>query len=120
MNITLDKHSISKNSRPLKICQEISCNHCGNLKLAKKIIKEAKLQGADFVKFQTYQPENMTSEIRKQNFKKIDKGLWKGKKLWDLYDKAKTPFSWQKELFQYAKKLKDIRICKHSLTTRTL
>ena len=104
MNITLDKHSISKNSRPLLIA-EISCNHCGNLKLAKKIIKEAKLQGADFVKFQTYQPENMTLKSENKIFK-IDKGLWKGKKLWDLYDKAKTPFSWQKELFQYAKKIK--------------
>ena len=104
MNITLDKHTVSKNSRPLLIA-EISCNHCGSLKLAKKIIKEAKLQGADFVKFQTYQPENMTLKSENKIFK-INKGLWKGKKLWDLYDKAQTPFSWQKELFQYAKKIK--------------
>ena len=33
-------------------------------------------------------------------------GLWKGKKLWELYDKAKTPFSWQKDLFEYTKKKK--------------
>ena len=36
---------------------------------------------------------------------KIKKGLWKGYKLWDLYNKAQTPFEWHKELFNYAKKL---------------
>lgn len=104
MKIILDKHIISKNSRPLLIA-EISCNHCGSLKLAKKIIKEAKIQGADFVKFQTYEPKTMTLKSKNKIFR-IDKGLWKGKELWDLYDKAKTPFKWQKELFQYAKKIK--------------
>lgn len=103
MKINLDKYLITKNSRPLLIA-EISCNHCGSLKLAKKIIKEAKLRGADFVKFQTYEPETMTLKSEKKIFK-INKGLWKGKKLWDLYDKAKTPFEWQKKLFAYAKKL---------------
>jgi len=104
MKINLDKFVISKKSRPLLIA-EISCNHCGSLKLAKRIIKEAKKQGADFVKFQTYEPKNMTLKSNKRIFK-IDKGLWKGKKLWDLYNKAKTPFSWQKDLFQYARKIK--------------
>ena len=104
MKIILDKHIVNKNSRPLMIA-EISCNHCGSIKLAKKIIKEAKLRGADFVKFQTYEPETMTLKSENKIFK-INKGLWKGKKLWDLYDKAKTPFDWQKELFAYAKKIK--------------
>ena len=103
MKINLDKYLITKSSRPLLIA-EISCNHCGSLKLAKKIIKEAKFRGADFVKFQTYEPKTMTLKSEKKIFK-INKGLWKGKKLWDLYDKAKTPFDWQKKLFEYAKKL---------------
>jgi len=103
MNIILDKHIVTNNSRPLLIA-EISCNHCGKLNLAKKIIKEAKFRGADFVKFQTYEPETMTLKSKRAIFK-IKKGLWKGKRLWDLYDKAKTPFSWQKDLFGYAKKI---------------
>ena len=37
---------------------------------------------------------------------RIRGGLWKGKRLWDLYEKAQTPFEWHKELFNYAKKLK--------------
>jgi pseudaminic acid synthase len=37
---------------------------------------------------------------------KIRGGLWNGKTLWNLYEKAQTPFEWHKELFNYAKKLK--------------
>ena len=94
MNIALDRYLITKKSRPLLVA-ELSCNHCGSLILAKKIIKEAKMQGADLIKFQTYEPETMTLKSEKSVFK-IKKGLWKNKKLWELYDKAKTPFSWQK------------------------
>ena len=31
--------------------------------------------------------------------------MWRGYSLWDLYNKAHTPLSWHKELFDYAKKL---------------
>ena len=103
MKFNLGKFKISDNSRPLLIA-EISCNHCGSLKKAKKIILEAKRQGADLVKFQTYEANSMTLKSDKEIFK-IQKGIWKGKKLWDLYNKAKTPFSWQEKLFEYAKKI---------------
>ena len=86
MIFNLGKFKISKNSRPLLIA-EISCNHCGSLKKAKKIIHEAKKQGADLVKFQTYEANSMTINSNKKIFK-IKKGIWKGKKLWDLYNKA--------------------------------
>ena len=68
MKINLDKYLITKSSRPLLIA-EISCNHCGSLKLAKKIIKEAKFRGADFVKFQTYEPKTMTLKSEKKFLK---------------------------------------------------
>ena len=103
MLFNLGKFKISKNSRPLLIA-EISCNHCGSLEKAKKIILEAKKQGADLVKFQTYEASSMTVNSDRNIFK-IQQGIWKGKKLWDLYNEAKTPFSWQKELFKYAKKV---------------
>ena len=84
---------------------EISANHNGSLSNAKKLIKTAKLSGADYVKLQTYEPHTMTIKSKKKYFK-INDGLWKGKTLWDLYDKAKTPFSWQKKLFDYSRKIK--------------
>ena len=83
---------------------EISANHCGNFKLAKKLIKCAKINGADAVKLQTYTPDTMTINSNKKYFI-IKEGLWKGYNLWDLYDKAQTPLKWHKELFKYGKSL---------------
>lgn len=83
---------------------EISANHNGDFKQATRLVKLAKESGADAVKIQTYTPDSMTLNSNK-NFFKIKKGLWKGYKLWDLYNDAKTPYKWHKKLFQYAKKL---------------
>jgi pseudaminic acid synthase len=100
---------ITKN--PLKntpfFVAEISANHNGSLLHAKKLIKIAKKYGADAVKLQTYTPDTLTIKCDKPDFK-IRGGLWNGKTLWDLYEKAQTPFKWHKELFDYAKKLKII------------
>ncbi len=83
---------------------EISANHCGNFKLAKKLIKCAKTNGANAVKLQTFTPDTMTINSNKKYFK-IKQGLWKGYNLWDLYNKAQTPLKWHKELFRYGKSL---------------
>ena len=79
---------------------EISANHCGDFNLAKRLIKCAKLNGADAVKLQTYTPDTMTVKSNKKYFK-IKNGLWKGYQLWDLYNKAQTPLHWHKDLFKY-------------------
>ena len=83
---------------------ELSANHNGSLERAKKLIKCAKVNGASAIKLQTYTAETMTFNSNKKIFK-IKEGLWKGYKLWDLYNKAKTPYKWHPELFKYAKKL---------------
>ena len=100
---------ISKN--PIKktpfFIAEISANHNGSILHAKKLIEIAKKYGADAVKLQTYTPDTLTIKSNKPDFK-IRSGLWNGKTLWDLYEKAQTPFEWHKELFDWAKKLKII------------
>lgn len=83
---------------------EISANHSGNLKKALKIIKEAKENGANAVKIQTFLPDEMTFDSNHKRFI-INDGLWKGYNLWKLYSNAQTPFKWHKELFKYAKHL---------------
>lgn len=83
---------------------EISANHNGKIKNAKKLILDAKKYGADYVKLQTYTPDSMTFNSNYRDFI-IKKGIWKGKNLWELYKKAQTPFAWQKELFNYSKKI---------------
>ena len=83
---------------------EISSNHNGNISNAKKLIYEAKKNGADAVKLQTYTPNTMTVNSKKSYFK-INDGLWKGYNLWNLYKKAHTPYRWHKKLFGYGKKI---------------
>ena len=83
---------------------EISANHCGDIKLAKKLIKCAKDNEANAVKLQTYTAATMTMQFNNKYFK-IKNGLWKGYHLWELYNKAQTPLEWHKELFNYSKRI---------------
>ena len=92
-----------KNKIPFLVA-EISANHCGNINLAKKLIKCAKDNGGDAAKLQTYTADTMTIQSNKKYFK-IKNGLWKGYDLWNLYNEAHTPLEWNKKLFDYGKKL---------------
>lgn len=44
------------------IIAEAGVNHNGDLQLAKKMVKEAKKAGADYIKFQTFIPKNLVSK----------------------------------------------------------
>ena len=92
------------NQRKPFLVAEISSNHNGNFLNAKKLILAAKKNGADAVKLQTYTPKTMTVNSKKKYFQ-ISNGLWKGYNLWELYQKAHTPYSWHKKLFLYGKKI---------------
>ncbi len=85
------------------IIAEMSANHCGDIKLAKEIIKTAKEIGADAVKLQTYTADTMTIDCDRPEFKISNpKSLWYGETLYALYQKAYTPWEWQKDLKEYA------------------
>ena len=98
------KKIFDKEAPPILIA-EISANHTGSIKKAKRLMLTAKKNGADLVKLQAYEPRNMTINSSQKDFLVKD-GLWKGYKLWDLYKEAQTPLKWQKKLFDYAKKIK--------------
>ncbi len=87
------------------IIAELSANHNGNLQVALETIKAAKDAGANAIKLQTYTADTMTLDCDKEDF--IIKGgtIWDGKKLYDLYKEAYTPWEWHKELFEYARNL---------------
>ena len=87
------------------IIAELSANHNGSLEVALKTIKAAKEAGANAIKLQTYTADTMTLDSEKEDF--IIKGgtLWDGRKLYDLYKEAYTPWEWHKELFDYARSL---------------
>lgn len=85
------------------IIAEISANHCGDINLAKKIIKKAKEIGADAVKVQTYTADTITIDCQNEEFQINDEGnLWQGENLYSLYQKAYTPWEWQGELKKFA------------------
>lgn len=88
--------------KPLLIA-EISGNHNQNKIRFLKLVESAFKNGADLVKIQTYEPQDITLDTKNKRFK-INNGLWKNNYLWDLYKKAHTPFSWHKSAFNIAKK----------------
>ena len=72
------------------IIAEISSNHNNNFLRTKKLIKAISKTGVDAVKFQTFEPDEMTLNTNNRNFKINEKkSLWKGRKLFDLYNQYK-------------------------------
>ncbi|RZS98262.1 pseudaminic acid synthase [Cecembia calidifontis] len=97
----IGSYNISKTS-PVFIIAELSANHNGSLETALATIKAAKRAGADAIKLQTYTADTITLDSDKEDF--IIKGtLWDGRKLYDLYKEAYTPWEWHETLFNKAK-----------------
>jgi len=84
---------------------EVSANHLGRLKRAKKLVEIAGDVGASAVKLQTYKPETMTLENMK-TVVSANHTLWGGENLFKLYESAMTPWEWHPHLFELAKKRK--------------
>jgi len=84
------------------IIAELSANHNGSFENALKTIRAAKRAGADAIKLQTYTPDSITIDCDKEDFK-IKGTIWEGKKLYDLYKEAYTPWEWHKTLFDVAR-----------------
>ena len=101
MKIYLNKNLYFSYKKPL-IIAEISSNHCGDKKRFIRHIKMAKKSGADLVKIQTYEEEDICINPK---FLKKNKNVSKIKKLYNLYKKAKTPFSWHEEAFKLQENL---------------
>ena len=91
-------------SRGVLFIAEISANHLGSLERAKNLVREAARIGATAVKFQTYTADTMTLNI--QEFS-VSEGheLWGGKRLYELYREAHTPWNWHQELFKLSRDL---------------
>jgi pseudaminic acid synthase len=94
---------IGPNERPFVIA-EISSNHGGNLGHALKLISAAKVCGADAVKLQAVEPHKITLDSNRPEFT-IKDGPWKGRNLYELYSKTKTPFEWFPKIKEHAEKI---------------
>lgn len=100
MNISISGRLIGLDQPPYVVA-EISANHNGSLEDAKRLISEAKQCGANAVKIQTYRPETITLDSDSPEFI-IKGGLWDGRRLYELYKEAHTPWEWHSELFRVA------------------
>ena len=85
------------------VIAEMSGNHNQSLERALEIVDAAAKAGAHALKIQTYTAETMTLDIREREFFISDpKSLWKGSSLYELYEKAYTPWEWHKPIFDRA------------------
>lgn len=92
-------------SLPL-IVAEMSGNHNQSLERAFAIVEAAARAGVDAVKIQTYTADTLTIDADTDDFYIEDAdSLWAGKKLYDLYKEAYTPWEWHEPIFKRCREL---------------
>lgn len=103
-NIVIDNKIVGDNES-VYVIAEMSANHLQNFERAKEIIKEAKEAGADAIKLQTYKPDTLTLNCHRDDFLATPGSPWEGTNLYELYNRAFTPWEWHKELMEYSREI---------------
>ena len=100
-----DMFDRNSGAKPL-ICVEMSGNHQGSLDVAVEFARSAKSAGADLLKVQVYKPDTITFQSDFPDFKLSGDNDWVDYgTLYQLYEKAHTPWNWVVAIFDEAKKL---------------
>ena len=93
-------------SDKLFVIAEMSGNHNHSLDRALEIVEAAAEAKASAIKLQTYTPDTMTLNSELPHFQISDpNSLWHGRKLYELYGDAATPWEWHETIFNKAKSL---------------
>lgn len=106
MNTIAISHKKIGSEHPPFIIAEMSGNHSQSLEKALRIVESAAEAGADALKLQTYTAETMTLDIQEGDFFIDDpNSLWQGTSLYNLYQKAYTPWEWHEPIFDRCREL---------------
>ena len=101
----IGSRSIGLGHRPYLIA-EMSGNHNKSLDRALEIVDAAAKSGADAVKLQTYTANTITLDSANADFVINDpESLWNGRRLYELYDEAHTPWEWHEPIMERARAL---------------
>jgi N-acetylneuraminate synthase len=83
----------------------MSGNHNQSLDRALEIVDAAAAAGAHGLKIQTYTADTMTIDLAEGEFFIDDsQSLWRGHSLYELYEKAHTPWDWHEPIFERCRK----------------
>lgn len=101
----IGKYSVGEAHSPFVIA-ELSGNHDQSLDKALAMVEAAAASGAHAIKLQTYTADTITLDVHEREFF-IDNpdSLWHGNSLYQLYEKAYTPWEWHKPIFDRAHQL---------------
>ncbi|MCO7609040.1 MULTISPECIES: pseudaminic acid synthase [Pseudomonas chlororaphis group] len=101
----IGSRSVGAGAAPL-IIAEMSGNHNQSLEVALQIVEAAARAGAHALKLQTYTADTMTLDLDQgEFFIKDPDSLWAGSSLYDLYQRAHTPWEWHAPIFARAREL---------------
>jgi pseudaminic acid synthase len=88
--------------QPVFVIAEMSGNHNQDIGRAKQLIDAAVAAQVDAIKLQTYTPDSLTIDCDNEHFQVKVNADWRGATLYQLYQRAYTPWEWQAELKAYA------------------
>lgn len=91
---------------PPFVIAEMSGNHNGSLDRALSLVQAAAHSGAHALKLQTYTADTMTIDCDRPEFTISNQhSPWHGRRLYELYQQAHTPWEWHGPIFERAASL---------------
>ncbi|MCE7975816.1 MAG: pseudaminic acid synthase [Nitrospira sp. NTP1] len=105
MEIRIQGRVVGNSSSPF-VMAEMSGNHNQSYERAMAIVEAVARSGAHALKLQTYTADTMTLDVREGEFFISDpQSLWRGHSLYELYQKAYTPWEWHEPIFRRCREL---------------